>query len=119
VVLHDAPTDDHYGDDPYIARSRPRSVMCVAVQNQGRQVGVLYLENRVLAGAFTSDRIRIMQMLAADAAIALEKARLIDGACGARSASAAPPSTASAGPSPRSSVSWTIWRPRTSTFAAT
>ena len=79
VVLADAPADDRHGSDPYIVLHKPRSVMCVPVQKQGRLVGVLYLENRVLAGAFTTERIRIMQMLAAEAAIALENARLIDG----------------------------------------
>lgn len=79
VVLHDATVDDRYGSDPYIVARKPRSVMCVAVQQQGRLVGVLYLENRVLAGAFTSERIRVMQLLATEAAIALENAHLIDG----------------------------------------
>jgi signal transduction histidine kinase len=79
VVLSDAPSDDRFGSDPYVTQHKPRSAMCVAVQKQGRLIGVLYLENRVLAGAFTSDRIRIMQMLAAEAAISLENARLFDG----------------------------------------
>ena len=79
VVLSDALADDRYGADPYIVRRRPRSVMCVAVQRQARLVGVLYLENGVLADAFTSDRIRVVRMLATEAAIALENARLFDG----------------------------------------
>ena len=79
VVLGDAPVDDRYGSDPYIVLHRPRSVMGVAVQRQGRLVGVLYLENRQLAGVFTQERIRIVRTLATDAAIALENARLIEG----------------------------------------
>ncbi|SEB25471.1 AAA family ATPase [Variovorax sp. YR216] len=79
VVLADAAADDRYGGDPYLMRHRPRSVMCVAVQKQGRMVGVLYLENSVLAGAFTADRIRVVRMLATQAAIALENARLFEG----------------------------------------
>ncbi|MBT2324667.1 AAA family ATPase [Variovorax paradoxus] len=79
VVLADAATDERYGGDPYVVRHKPRSVMCAAVQRQGRSVGVLYLENSVLASAFTSDRIRVVRMLATQAAIALENARLFDG----------------------------------------
>jgi len=79
VVLANAQADDTYGDDAYIAASKPRSVMCVPVLKQGRLIGVLYLENNMVCGAFTPDRIRIVQMLSTEAAISLENARLIDG----------------------------------------
>jgi signal transduction histidine kinase len=51
-------------------------VICAAAQHQGRLVGVLYLENRRVDGAFTAERVRVLQSLAAQAAIALENARL-------------------------------------------
>ena len=79
VVLANAQADDTYGDDAYIVASKPRSVMCVPVVKQGRLIGVLYLENNMVCGAFTPDRIRIVQMLSTEAAISLENARLIDG----------------------------------------
>jgi len=78
VVLADAQSDDRYGGDPYIALRKPRSVMCLPVLNQARLAGVLYLENNVLSGAFTSDRIQVMQTLSAQAAISLENALLYD-----------------------------------------
>lgn len=79
VVLADAAADDRFGSDPHIQRQRPRSVMCVAVQKQGRLVGVLYLENSQLAGAFTAQRTLVVRTLATQAAIALENARLFEG----------------------------------------
>ncbi|NDZ16610.1 hypothetical protein C7T35_04160 [Variovorax sp. WS11] len=79
VVLADAAGDDRFGNDPYIQQHRPRSAMCVAVQKQGRLVGVLYLENRQLYSAFTAQRILVVRMLATEAAIALENARLFEG----------------------------------------
>lgn len=78
IVLADAQSDDRYGNDPYIVRHQPRSVMCIPVLNQGRSVGVLYMENNRAAGAFTPERILICQMLAAQAAISLENAWLYD-----------------------------------------
>ncbi len=74
----EASHDDRYGSDPYILRCQPRSVMCVPVLNQGRPVGVLYLENNLADGAFTQDRIRVCQILASQAAISLDNARLYD-----------------------------------------
>ena len=79
IVLADAQSDDRYGNDAYIARRRPRSVMCVPVQMQGRLIGILYLENNMIQGAFTPERIQIMQVLSTEAAISLENAKLIAG----------------------------------------
>lgn len=46
---------------------------------QARLIGVLYLENKMVFGAFTPDRIEIVRLLAAEAAISLENAKLFDG----------------------------------------
>jgi len=44
----------------------------------GRLIGVLYLENNLATGAFTDDRIKVMQLISAEAAISLENARLYE-----------------------------------------
>ncbi|MGE0354288.1 MAG: sigma 54-interacting transcriptional regulator [Gemmatimonadales bacterium] len=76
VVLADARADDQYASDPYIAQRGIRSVLCTPVLKQGQLIGVLYLENNLATTVFTPDRIEVMQLLAAQAAIALENARL-------------------------------------------
>jgi predicted ATPase/signal transduction histidine kinase len=76
VVLAQADTDERHGGDPYVVRHRPRSVACLPVQRQGRLVGVLYLENRNVAGAFTPRRLDTLRILATQAAISVENARL-------------------------------------------
>ncbi|MGH7631497.1 MAG: sigma 54-interacting transcriptional regulator [Gemmatimonadales bacterium] len=78
VVVADAPTDERCADDPYIVRERPRSVLCTAVLNQGALVGALYVENRLTPHAFTPERVRVMQLISAQAAIAIENARLYE-----------------------------------------
>jgi predicted ATPase/transcriptional regulator with GAF, ATPase, and Fis domain/tRNA A-37 threonylcarbamoyl transferase component Bud32 len=78
IVLADARSNDRYGSDPYIIESQPRSVMCLPVISQARLAGILYLENNIVSGAFTSDRLQLMQTLSAQAAISLENARLYD-----------------------------------------
>lgn len=52
------------------------SAICVPMLKQGRVVGALYLENRVLPDAFTAEHTQILQLLASQAAISLENARL-------------------------------------------
>jgi predicted ATPase/transcriptional regulator with GAF, ATPase, and Fis domain len=78
VVLADARRDKRYAADSYIAEQQPRSVMCIPVLHQARLIGVFYLENNAVSDAFTPARIQLMQLLAAQAAIALENARLYD-----------------------------------------
>jgi predicted ATPase/transcriptional regulator with GAF, ATPase, and Fis domain len=76
VVLSEARRDDRYCQDPYIVSRGPRSILCVPVINQGRLMGVLYLENSLVPGAFTLERIQLTQILAAQAAIAIQNAAL-------------------------------------------
>jgi predicted ATPase/transcriptional regulator with GAF, ATPase, and Fis domain len=78
VVLGDARSDDRYAKDEYIARARPRSVMCVPMLNQGRLIGVIYLENNLITDAFTQDRIKVIRLVSSEAAISFENARLYD-----------------------------------------
>ncbi len=54
----------------------PKSVLCLPIMRQAELLGVLYLENRLMAGAFTPDRLDMLQILGAQAAISLENARL-------------------------------------------
>ncbi|MBW8829152.1 MAG: response regulator [Burkholderiales bacterium] len=60
----------------YLRLRSPRSVMCIPLLRQGLVGGVLYLENSQAAYAFPSDRVALLEALAARAAIALENARL-------------------------------------------
>jgi len=76
VILGDASTENLFSGDEYIQRKRPRSVFCIPLIKQGRLVGVLYLENSLAPGVFTSGRLAILELIASQAAISLEQARL-------------------------------------------
>jgi predicted ATPase/transcriptional regulator with GAF, ATPase, and Fis domain len=78
VILADARSDDRYNTDEYVLRRRPRSVLCTPLLKQGRLIGVIYLENNLVTGAFTSDRINLLQLVCAEAAISIENARFYD-----------------------------------------
>ncbi|MEH1935827.1 MAG: ATP-binding sensor histidine kinase [Nostoc sp.] len=60
----------------YILQHQPQSVFCTPIINQGHLVGIIYLENQLTQGVFTSDRISIIHLLSCQAAISLENARL-------------------------------------------
>ena len=79
VVIADAASDERFAGDPYLKKNKPKSILCVPLVHQGRSSGILYLENNLITGAFTSERIEMMSILSATAAITLEKANLYDG----------------------------------------
>jgi PAS domain S-box-containing protein len=76
VNLDDGMRPNPFSSDAYLARSRARSVLCIPLVRQTKIVAVLYLENDDTSHAFTPDRIAILHVLAAQAAISLENARL-------------------------------------------
>ena len=57
-------------------QKRSRSVLCLPIVKQAKLLGALYLENNLTAGAFTPDRVTVLQLLASQAAISLENATL-------------------------------------------
>ncbi len=78
VVLEDAAADaGKFAADEYFSGARTRSVLCLPILRQAKLVGLLYLENRHVAGAFTSDRLMTLSLLASQAAISVENARLL------------------------------------------
>ncbi len=78
VVVGNAATDVRFAADPYVMRTGAKSILCVPIGPQGRMGGVLYLENNLTTGAFTPQRTETMRVLAAQAAISLENARLYE-----------------------------------------
>jgi signal transduction histidine kinase len=76
VVLDDALANSSFVEDEYVRRRGPRSALCLPIVKHTGLIGVLYLENQRTPRAFTSDRVAVLALLAAQAAISLENARL-------------------------------------------
>ena len=76
IVLLDATADPTLAHDSYIIHQQPKSILCSPILHQGKLMGILYLENNLATGAFTSERVEILNLLCTQAAISLENARL-------------------------------------------
>jgi PAS domain S-box-containing protein len=76
VVLDDASAGNLYSGDEYLRHKRLKSVLCLPIVKQTKLVGALYFENNLTPRAFTSDRVAVLELLASQAAISLENARL-------------------------------------------
>ncbi|MEH2369350.1 trifunctional serine/threonine-protein kinase/ATP-binding protein/sensor histidine kinase [Nostoc sp.] len=76
TMLIDASADRALANDPYIIRQQPKSILCSPILHQGKLMGILYLENNLVTGAFTSDRLQVLNFLTTQAAISLENSLL-------------------------------------------
>jgi predicted ATPase/signal transduction histidine kinase/GAF domain-containing protein len=76
VILDDASANGLFASDMYVQRHRPKSVLCMPLVKQAELVGALYLQNSLTAGAFTPNRITVLEFVASQAAISLENAYL-------------------------------------------
>ncbi|MEG3882267.1 PAS domain S-box protein, partial [Microcoleus sp. herbarium7] len=78
LVFDDAVSESSFSTDPYIQHQQTRSLLCLPILNQSQLIGILYLENNLSTGVFTSDRLHVLKLLIAQAAISLENARLYE-----------------------------------------
>jgi PAS domain S-box-containing protein len=76
VISEDASKEKLFSADDYVASKHVRSLLCLPLTKLAKLVGVLYLENNVAASVFTPARITVLKLLASQAAISLENARL-------------------------------------------
>ena len=76
VILNDATREGNFVNEPYIQHHQVQSILCLPLLNRSKLVGVLYLENQLVTGAFTSERTQVLHLLSTQAAIAIENARL-------------------------------------------
>lgn len=79
VVIEDtAGRPGAWSSDPYFQAQRPRSILCLPIVRQGEGVGLIYLENELVGSAFSPGRLAALELLAAQVAISLENALLLD-----------------------------------------
>ncbi|WP_067769094.1 trifunctional serine/threonine-protein kinase/ATP-binding protein/sensor histidine kinase [Nostoc sp. NIES-3756] len=75
LVIDDVTHVDNFHKDPYIVTYQPKSILVSPIIYQGKLSGILYLENNLTTHAFTKDRLEVLQILSAQAAISLENTR--------------------------------------------
>lgn len=76
VNIGDVLTDRSFANDPYLLKHQPRSVLCIPVDYRDTTFGALYLENNLTQSAFTPDRLDVIKLLLAQAAISFDNAQL-------------------------------------------
>nr|WP_228055402.1 ATP-binding sensor histidine kinase [Lusitaniella coriacea] len=76
LLINQLAKNTTFARDPYLAQKQPQSLFCTPILNQGKLIGILYLENNLSVEAFTPNRIEILNLLTSQAAISIENAHL-------------------------------------------
>ncbi|MBU1170140.1 MAG: AAA family ATPase [Proteobacteria bacterium] len=78
LLLSNAAATGDFTLDPYILDHQPRSILCLPILNQGRLSAIIYFENTLTANAFKPDHVELLGLLSAQAAVAIDNARLYE-----------------------------------------
>jgi len=74
VILDDAMKSQLFGNDVFIRHNECKSILCIPLMNMGRVQAVIYLSNDLTYGAFTENRVALLEVLASQMAISIENA---------------------------------------------
>ncbi len=75
IVTLNAQSDERFQDVKSVHQHGLRSILCIPLTMHGRVVGVLYADNRIEQGIFSTDDITLLTAFGTQAAIAIENAR--------------------------------------------
>jgi signal transduction histidine kinase len=76
LVVDDAVRDDRFARDPYFTDADCCSLLAVPIVSRALLRAVLLLENRLIRGAFTAERLDAVQLIAGQLAVSLDNAQL-------------------------------------------
>ena len=76
LVVDDALHDDRFARDPYFADISCCSVLAVPILSRGALQAVLVLENSLMRGSFTAERLDAVKLIAGQLAVSVDNAQL-------------------------------------------
>ena len=77
-ILNNPAAIAEYSNTRYFEKNKPRALICYPVLKQGEIFGVLYLENYATEAVFDEQKINMLSLIAAQAAVALDNAYLYE-----------------------------------------
>ncbi len=76
VMLNDALHDRRFASSESVITHHLRSVLCVPLKCREKVLGLIFIDNPTVCGAFTTDDLRLVAGIAIQAGIAIENSRL-------------------------------------------
>jgi histidine kinase len=76
VMLEVASNENLFTKDAYIIENQPQSVLAYPIIYKNELQGIIYLENNLVRGVFTSQKLEVLKVLLSQVSISIENARL-------------------------------------------
>jgi signal transduction histidine kinase/tRNA A-37 threonylcarbamoyl transferase component Bud32 len=76
LIVADATGDDRFARDPYFADVGACSLLAVPIVSRGTLTALLVLENRLIRGAFSTERLDAVKLIAGQLAVSLDNAQM-------------------------------------------
>jgi signal transduction histidine kinase len=76
LVVDDATRDDRFARDPHFTDADSCSLLALPILSRGALRAMLLLENRLIRGAFTTERLDAVKLIAGQLAVSLDNAQL-------------------------------------------
>jgi len=78
ICISDAQSDDRFRKRPSVLDLSLRSILCAPLKLKDNILGVIYIDNRMIAGIFNEKDLELLIAIASTAVIAIENARLYE-----------------------------------------
>jgi transcriptional regulator with GAF, ATPase, and Fis domain len=75
VLTDDAMADEKYAGEASISANRLRSILCMPIKSKRKAIGVLYLDHRFEAAAFSKADLKLLDAFADQMGLAIESAK--------------------------------------------
>ncbi|HEX3046257.1 MAG TPA: protein kinase [Bacillota bacterium] len=76
LIVGNALADENLKNRYSVVVSGIRSVICTPIMFKGEMLGIIYLDNRLICGLFDQEDLEILDLLASQAGVSIENARL-------------------------------------------
>ncbi|MEK7866495.1 MAG: sigma 54-interacting transcriptional regulator, partial [Planctomycetota bacterium] len=78
ILTSDAEADERFRERGSVSELRLKSILCAPLLSRGQVIGLIYVDNRFVAGCFTEKSLDFLVAFSHQAAIAIENARLYE-----------------------------------------
>ncbi len=78
LVIDNVQQDEKFAKSTYVKQNNSKSILCLPLIHQKDLIGILYFENSLISGAFTSKRLAMLNLLSSQITISVVNALLYE-----------------------------------------
>ncbi len=76
LILDNPSSNEGFMDDQYFLQNTPKSILCMPIISKMNLTRIIYLENNLIEGAFSKERIEILKLVSSQLSISIDNAKM-------------------------------------------